>query len=154
MYMLDAQGRHVDPGATENENCDDLVEGLIMDIGEIRPTKAALAVLFKMGASERTQGWFPNNLERGMRLLGEPLKKCPDLPGRRGSASHGGGHMWAARCRVVRPDGTRGLPSHQKASDEYAEELTRTGRKEMPVTRRFYVGLLPRNAYLGLRSGK
>ena len=46
MYMLDTQGKHVDPGATENENCDDLVEGLIVNIGEkIRPAKTPLVAL-------------------------------------------------------------------------------------------------------------
>jgi len=94
MYMVDAQGKHVDPGATENENCDDLVEGLIVDIGEkIRPAKAALVALLKMGPSERTQGWFPKNFEHGMRLLGEPLKKGQDLPGPCSKARHGGRHV-------------------------------------------------------------
>ena len=48
--------------------------------------------------------------------------------------------MWAARCRVVHPNGTRGLPSRKKASDEGESELNRSELKEMPITRRFYVG--------------
>ena len=38
-------------------------------------------------------------------------------------------------------DGTTGLPSRKKASDEYANELSRLGRKRMPITRRSYTGL-------------
>ena len=51
--------------------------------------------------------------------------------------------MRAARYRVVHPHDTRGPPSRRKASDEYASELNRSGLKEMPITRRFYVGLPP-----------
>ena len=61
MYMLDNQGRHVDPGATEDDACENLVDGLIHDIGGIQPVKAALIALLSMGPSERTQGWFPKN---------------------------------------------------------------------------------------------
>jgi hypothetical protein len=62
IYMLDAQGRHIDPGATENENCDGLVEGLIVDIGEMRPAKAALVALLKMGRPSEPMGGPPKTL--------------------------------------------------------------------------------------------
>jgi hypothetical protein len=51
--------------------------------------------------------------------------------------------MWAARCRMIHPNGTHGVSSRQRASDEYAQTLIRTKRRTMPVTRRFYMGLPP-----------
>ena len=51
--------------------------------------------------------------------------------------------MWAARCRMIHPNGTHGVSSRQRASDEYAQALIRTKRRTMPVTRRFYMGLPP-----------
>ena len=51
--------------------------------------------------------------------------------------------MWAARCRMMHPNGTHGVSSRQRASDEYAQTLIRTKRRTMPVTRRFYMGLPP-----------
>ena len=43
---------------------------------------------------------------------------------------------WAARCRLVHPGGTVGLSSRKRATHEYASELTRTGQRLMPITRR------------------
>ena len=56
--------------------------------------------------------------------------------------------IWVAKCRVVRPNDTRGLPSRQKknTSDAYSSELSRPGLKKMPITERFYVGLPPSKA--------
>ena len=142
MYMLDTQGRHMDPGATEDGACENLVDGLIHDMGGIQPAKAALVALLSMGPSERTHGWLPKNFEHGMRLLGEPLKKVRTFQVHVVRLVIEAG-MWAARCRVVHPNSTRGLHSRKKASDEYTCELNRSGEKEMPITRRFYEGLPP-----------
>ena len=51
--------------------------------------------------------------------------------------------MWATRCLVVHPNGRRGLSLRQKTSDECASELGRPGLKDIPITKRFYVGLPP-----------
>lgn len=69
MCSLDAQGRHVDPGATDGDACENLVDGLITQIKEVKPAKAALLTLIRMEPSKRTQGWSPKQFEYGMRLL-------------------------------------------------------------------------------------
>ena len=51
--------------------------------------------------------------------------------------------MWATRCRMVYPDDTTDLPSRKKASDEHTSELNQSGRNQMPITRRSYMGLTP-----------
>ena len=89
MYTLGAQGRHIDPGATEDDACENMVDGLIHNIGGIQPAKADPIALVSMGPPERTQGWFPKVFEHGMRLLGEQLKKSQDIPGPRRTTSHG-----------------------------------------------------------------
>ena len=141
MYSLDTKGRHMDPGTTEEEDeCENLIDGLIIKIKEVKPAKAAPLALLKIGPTERTQGWFPNNFEHGMRLLGEPLKHVRTFQAHVLMLATEAG-MWAARCRVVHPVGTVGMPSYKKVSDEYTGELGRSERKMMPITRRAYMGL-------------
>ena len=113
MYMLDNQGRPIDPGATEDGACENLVDGLMRDIGGIQPAKAALAALLLMGPPERTQGWLPPKFEHGMRLLGEPLKKIRTFQAHVVRLAMEAG-MWVTRCRVVHPNGTRGLALGQQ----------------------------------------
>ena len=45
MYSLGAQGWHIDPQAIDNDACENLVDGLIITIKEIRLVKAALIAL-------------------------------------------------------------------------------------------------------------
>ena len=80
--------------------------------------------------------------EHGMRLLGEPLTKAGTFQAHVARLAMETS-MRVARYRVVHPHDTRGPPSRRKASDEYASELNRSGLKEMPTTKRFYVGLPP-----------
>ena len=77
-----------------------------------------------------------------MRLLGEPLKKVRIFQAHVVRKDMEAG-MWVARCRVMHPGGMRGLPPRQKAPDEYASELNRSGLEEIPITKRFYMGLPP-----------
>ena len=142
MYSLDAQGRHIDPGSTDDDACANLVDGVICRVKEAAPARAALIDLAKMGPSERTQGWFPKSFEHGMRLLGEQLAEVRTFQSHVVKLAMETG-MWAARCKLVHPDGTSGLPSRQRASAEYTSELERTGMRRMPVTRRFYMGMPP-----------
>ena len=108
MYMIDAQGGHIDPGVTEGDASENLVGGLINDIGGIQPAKAVLTALLSMGPPERTQGWFPIIFEHGMRLLGEPLEKVRMFQAHVvGQFMEAG--LWLAKCRVAHPNGTRGL---------------------------------------------
>ena len=140
MCSLGAQRIHIYPRATYDDACEDLVDGLIVTREEIRPARAALISPLKMGPTERTQGWFPKNFEHGMRLLEEPLKNLRTFQAHVIKLAMGEG-TWAAQCRLVHPNGTVGMPSRKRASHEYGSELTRTGRRLMPVTRRSYLGL-------------
>ena len=58
MYMLDAQGIHIDPGDTEGDVCENQVDGLTTKTKKIKLARAALIALLKVGPSVRTQGWF------------------------------------------------------------------------------------------------
>ena len=88
MYSLDTQDAHMDPGATEGDECENLIDGLMIKIKEVKPAKAALFALLKMGPTERTQVRFSNKIEHGMRLLGGPLKTLAHLPSPRLKAGH------------------------------------------------------------------
>ena len=59
MYSLGAQGMHIDPWTIDGDVCENLVDGLIVRRGEIRPAGAAMVALLKMEPTERTQGWSP-----------------------------------------------------------------------------------------------
>ena len=59
MYSIGAQGKPIDPGTTDDDACENLVDGLIVRRGEIRPAGAAMVALLKMEPTERTQGWSP-----------------------------------------------------------------------------------------------
>ena len=109
MYMLDAQGRHIDQGATEGGEYENLVDGLIIKTKEIKPTRAALIALLKMGPSERTQGRFPKQyFKHSMRIRGEPLKHVRTFQAHVAKLVMEAG-MSANRCRLVHPDGTTGV---------------------------------------------
>ena len=140
MYSLDTQGRHADPGATEGGACENLIDGLIIKIKEVKSAKAALLALIQMGPSERTQGWFQKKIEHGMRLLGELLRNVRTFQARVVKLAAKTG-MWATRCRMIHPGGTTAIHSRKMASDEYTGELGRSGRNLMPITRRAYMGL-------------
>ena len=104
------------------------------------PFCEAWSALLQMGPSERTQGWFPKQFDHGTFLLDEPIKKV------RTFQSHVvrlamETDMWAARCRMIHPDGTTGSSPRKFAADEYAATLERTRRKHLPVTKRIYMGL-------------
>ena len=49
--------------------------------------------------------------------------------------------MWAARCRMIHPGGAGSVSSRKAAADEYAAKLLRTGRKDLSITERGYIGL-------------
>ena len=93
MYMLGAQGRHKGPGVTEDDACENLVDGLIHDIGGIQPAKAALIALLSMRPSERTQGWFPKEFRARHATPRGATKKGQDVPGPRRTTGNGCGHM-------------------------------------------------------------
>ena len=140
MYSLDAHGRHIDPGSTDDGACAALVDEVLSRVPKAVPARAALVALMKMGPSERTQGWFPKCFEHGMRLLGEPLAEARTFQSQVVRLAMET-DMWTERCKLVHPDGTTGLSSRQRASAEYTGELERTGLRQMPVTRRFYMGI-------------
>ena len=93
MYMLDAQDRHIDPGTTEGDACENLVDGLIYNIGEIQPVKAALVALLAMRPPERTQEWFPKIFRARHATPRRAIEKGQDIPGPRRTTGHGGGHV-------------------------------------------------------------
>ena len=110
MYSLGTQGEHLDPGATDDGACESLVDGLINTMKEISPVRSALVALVKMDPTERTQGWPPENFEHGMRISGEPLVKVRTFQAHVTKLAMEA-CIWAARCRLVHPDGTTGLRS-------------------------------------------
>ena len=92
MYSLDDQGRHIGPWAIESDTCEDLMDGLIIKIKEIRPAKTAMIALLKMGLPERTQGWF-----KKVRARHAPLRRAAEenshLPRPRRQAGHEGRYV-------------------------------------------------------------
>ena len=93
-----------------------------------------------MGSSERTQGWFPKQFDYGMYLLGDPLDKVRKFQThvvRLAMETD----MWAARCRMIHSGRTTSASSRKVAMGEYAAALLRTGRKDLPITKRMYMEL-------------
>ena len=104
------------------------------------PARGALIALLEMGPSERAQRWFPKQFDYGMYLLGEPLDKV------RKFQAHVIGlametDIWAARCRMIHHGRTGSVSSRKAAAGEYAAALLRTRRKDLPITKRIYMGL-------------
>ena len=62
MYSLYTQWRHMDPGGSEGDECENRI-GLIVKIKEVEPAKAALLALLKMGPTKITQGRLPDKFE-------------------------------------------------------------------------------------------
>ena len=121
--------------------CAGLVDNTInMEVPGAAPARGALIALLEMGPSEWTQGWFPNQFDYGMHLLGEPLEKVRKFQAQVIRLAMGT-EKWTARCRMIHPGRTEIASSRKATADEYAATLLRTGRKHLPITKRIYMGL-------------
>ena len=104
------------------------------------PAWEALIALLGMGPRERTQGWPPKQFDHGMYLLEQPLdrvRKFQTHVVRLAMETD----MRAARCRMIHLGRTENVSSRKAAADEYAATLLRTRRKDLPTTKRIYMGL-------------
>ena len=108
---------------------DNLINSEVPNAG---PAWGALIALRDIGTSERTQGWFPKQLDHGMYLLGEPLDKVRKFQTHAVRLAMETG-IWAARCRMIHPCGTTGISSRKDASDEYAATLERSYETKTPA---------------------
>ena len=75
-----------------------------------------------------------------MFLLGEPIDKTHTFQAhavRLATKTE----MWSARYQMLHPGRTTGIASRKVASGEYAEELKRTEKKHLPVSRMLNGGL-------------
>ena len=93
-----------------------------------------------MGPLEQTQCWFPKQIDHGMCLLDELIKKvCTfQTPVARFAMK---ADMWVARCQIMHPGGVTGTSSRKSAVGEYAGTLKRTERKHIYITKSVYMGL-------------
>ena len=94
IYFLDAEGRHVDPGATDGDACGNLIDGLISRMPKGKPAKATLLALIRMGPPVGTdQGMVPKEVRSRGVPTGGTSKKHAYTPGTRRQTGHGSRHV-------------------------------------------------------------